>query len=206
LSAEGHNVKTLIESLPDEFGGRPPLLPNRLLRWVIVSLSLCRTFQIWLPQGSYSFNIDDSGKLIPSGLVATHEGHDRSIFTTVPHHRGVSGPIELDELNKIATIIEPYYRPFVWRHDPVSVALSCFWAFLFSRFPDQAYISLITILETLLSTGTDEIAHQIAERAAVLLGDNAGGRLEIYQKIKKLYRLRSRIAHGDLELKKGVIN
>jgi hypothetical protein len=60
----------------------------------------------------------------------------------------------------------------------------------------------VTILETLLLTVIAEIAHQIAERAAVLIASPPEERLKVYRAIKKLYDLRSRITHGDLELKK----
>jgi len=204
LRAQGHDPDKLI---PAEFEGRVPLIAEDLLRWVLVSLSLCRTFDMVTPAARYLFQHGDKpGELISFSGVATHAGYDRSVFTRVPHHAGTAGPIDVDVLSKLAMTIEPYYQPVIWRHDPVSVALSCFWAFLFSRFPDQAYTSLVTILETLLSTGTAEIAHQISERVAILIGHSPDERLKVYRKMKELYGLRSRITHGDLELKKGVIN
>lgn len=203
LRVQGHDPDKLI---PADFEGRMPLIAEDLLRWVLMCLSLCRTFDITTPAARYLFQHGSKpGGLIYFGCTATHAGYDRSMFTRVPHHAGTAGPLDLDELNRIATTIEPYYQPVIWRHDPVSVALSCFWAFLFSRFPDQAYTSLVTILETLLSTGTAEIAHQVSERVAVLIGNSSSERLDIYRTIKKLYDLRSRISHGDLELKKGPI-
>ena len=85
------------------------------------------------------------------------------------------------------------------------MALNCFWAFLFSRFADQAYMSLVIILEALLSTGTAGITHQLSERAATLIGQSSRNRCDIRKAIRKLYKLRSQITHGDLELKKGPI-
>jgi hypothetical protein len=205
LRDQGHDRRELLKTIPPEFGEELPLLAEDILRWVIVSLSLCRTFnEITLPALRYEFRHGDTpGQLIPSGCCATHAGHDRSMYTMVSHHHGLASSLDLDILNKLATAIEPYYQPIQWRYAPVSVALSCFWAFLFSRFPDQAYTSLVTILEALLSTGTAEIAHQVSERVAVLIGHSSDERLEVYRAIKKLYDLRSRITHGDLEPKKG---
>ncbi len=203
LRAQGHDPDTLI---PATFEGRVPLIAEDLLRWVLMCSSLCRTFDITLPAARYLFQHGSKpDELIYFGCAATHAGYDRSMFSSVPHYADSAGPLDHDELNRIAMTIEPYYQPLVWRHDPISVALGCFWAFLFSRFPEQAYTSLVTILETLLSTGTAEIAHQISERVAVLIGNSSSERLDIYRTTKKLYDLRSRISHGDLEIKKGPI-
>jgi hypothetical protein len=206
LSARGYDRRELSKDIPPEFGARIPLLPDEPLRWVLISLSLCRTFDIKTPAARYHFREGDSpGQLIGSGCVATHAGHERSFYTQVSHHPSPSEHIDNVFLDKIAETIEIYFQPIGWRVDPVSVALSCFWAFLFSSFADQAYTSLVTILEALLSTGSAEISHQISERVAVLIGQSPSERLEIYRKIKKLYDLRSRITHGDLKLKNGPI-
>jgi hypothetical protein len=63
-------------------------------------------------------------------------------------------------------------------------------------------MSLVIILEALLSTGTSGITRQISERAATLIGQSPENRRHIRREIKKLYNLRSQITHGDLEPKK----
>ncbi len=208
LRAQGYDTQKILDSMPEHLRGRLPVVPAHLLRWVIMSLSLCRSFnEISLPAFSYGFRHGDKpGQLTPAACNPTQLGYDRSFYTNVSHHPGLAGPLDLFELNQLAAITELYYQPVVWRSDPVSVALSCYWSFLFSRFPDQAYTSLVTVLEALLSTGTAEIAHQISERVAVLIGRSSTERLKIYHSVKKLYDLRSRITHGDLEFKKGVIS
>ena len=206
LGSQGHKRDELLDGIPKNYHDDVVLFPGDLFRWVLMSLSLCRTFEITTPFAHYSFrNGSTPGQLIVLGCTATHEAYDRSMYAKVPHHQGTAAPLYVVTLNKIATAIEPYYQPLVSRHDPVSVALSCFWAFLFARFPDQAYTSLVTILETLLSTGTTEISHQISERVAVLTGDTPKQRLETYYKTKELYNLRSRITHGEVKMKKGPI-
>jgi hypothetical protein len=115
-------------------------------------------------------------------------------------------PLDIVEAVAVACKLEPYYQAIEFHQDRLSVALHSFWAFLFSPFPEQGYVSLVTILESLLSTGNDEIAHQISERSAVLLRRSSRERLELYKEMKRLYGLRSRIAHGDIKATKGTIN
>lgn len=55
----------------------------------------------------------------------------------------------------------------------------------------------ITAMEALVSTSTVELSHQVAERVAILIGDDAEERLNIYNEIKKGYGVRSKAAHGE---------
>ena len=52
-------------------------------------------------------------------------------------------------------------------------------------------------LEVLFSTGTSELTHRVSERVAFLLGSNGPERLSIYNKVKRLYGIRSAFLHGD---------
>ena len=66
-------------------------------------------------------------------------------------------------------------------------------------------MSFVTVLEALLSTGTAEVSHQISERVVILIGQDRNQRIELYRRVKVLYDLRSRIAHGDLSFKRGSV-
>lgn len=55
----------------------------------------------------------------------------------------------------------------------------------------------ITSMEALVSTSTSELSHQVAERVAVLLGEDSTARNAIYNEIKKGYGYRSKTAHGE---------
>ena len=204
----GTEVRSLEEALtlkgPDG-NHRIPIIPDDLFRWALVSLYLCYDLDIRLPSARYGFRFEGDS-LIPSDSGATHAGFERSIYTTVAYHKHLTWPIDFNIVRRIAALTEIYYRPVRWQYDPISVALSCFWSAIYSIFPDQAYMSLVAILEALLSTGTAEISHQIAERVVVLIGRDRGKSIELYRHVKKLYDLRSRIAHGDLVFRKGVIN
>ena len=54
-----------------------------------------------------------------------------------------------------------------------------------------------TSFETLVSTNPTELAHQVAERVAVLIGKDSSDSLEIYRNLKRAYATRSKLVHGD---------
>lgn len=66
--------------------------------------------------------------------------------------------------------------------------------------PAQKVANYCTCFEALLSTSRFELSHQVAERVAVLIGEDTSNSLEIYRNIKKAYNTRSILVHGD-ELK-----
>lgn len=53
-------------------------------------------------------------------------------------------------------------------------------------------------MEALVANSTTELSHRVAERIAILLGDNKEQRCEIYSTVKNGYDTRSKVAHGDL--------
>ena len=55
----------------------------------------------------------------------------------------------------------------------------------------------VTAMESLVSTSTVELSHQVSERIALLLGKDTDSRVEIYSEIKKAYGYRSKAAHGE---------
>lgn len=56
----------------------------------------------------------------------------------------------------------------------------------------------MTCLEVLFSTGSSEIVHKLAERIALFLGTNNEERRLLFDRVKKLYNLRSKLVHGDV--------
>lgn len=54
-----------------------------------------------------------------------------------------------------------------------------------------------TSFEALVSTNSTELAHQVSERVAVLIGDDSSEALDIYRNLKKAYGTRSKLVHGD---------
>ncbi|MCM2249576.1 MAG: HEPN domain-containing protein, partial [Geothrix sp.] len=55
-----------------------------------------------------------------------------------------------------------------------------------------------TALETLFSTNSAELSHQLSERTAVFLSNDPETRLEIYKNVKAAYSIRSKSVHGDV--------
>jgi hypothetical protein len=101
--------------------------------------------------------------------------------------------------------LEPYFRASNWHSGRVGVALGAFLAYAMAPPGGQGYLSLMTVLEALLSTDKSEITHQISERAAFMLEKEEKPRYELYRRMKGLYGTRSRLVHGSVENKTGLI-
>jgi hypothetical protein len=109
----------------------------------------------------------------------------------------LSVPFDFDQFQGFVCLLEPYFRPGVFRMDRLAVALTSLWNSLCTVFPDQAYTSLSVAVEALVSTQPDgEISHQLAERIACLLATPESKPIQIYRRVKRLYGTRSDIVHG----------
>jgi len=113
--------------------------------------------------------------------------------------------INSEEVSKLFGLMQEYFQNDKIRVDRISVALHALWASLNTEDWRQAYISRTVILEAILSTGNQEITHQMAERVALILGGDCGKPLDIYNIVKKLYGIRSDIVHGRHMKKRPVI-
>ncbi|AZF20358.1 HEPN domain-containing protein [Pseudomonas sp. R3-52-08] len=58
--------------------------------------------------------------------------------------------------------------------------------------------SYCSFFESLFSTTSTELSHQLSERVAFSLSDDPYERLETFTKIKKAYNIRSKSVHGDV--------
>lgn len=63
----------------------------------------------------------------------------------------------------------------------------------------HAFLSVCLVLETLLSTDSQELAHKLAVRLAKIIKGEAdpAERRELYRTAKKVYGARSRVVHGE---------
>lgn len=152
----------------------------------------------------FAFANAHSYKVLPSGIydesfsgLTVHPREEMS--NTWWYHRPSrpSNLISTKVLSKPLDSIEMYYRPLTWEVNRISTALSYFWSALIANEPNQLFTDLSILLECLLSTDTQELAHKISERAAIILGKNSEDRLAIYKDIKKIYSQRSKIVHGE---------
>ncbi len=114
--------------------------------------------------------------------------------------------ITADRLRSMMAKLDRYYRSGMWWHDRLGMSLAYFFAGVCTRFPEQAYLSLTTALESLLTTQRDEITHSLAERVATLLGKDTAAKVNRYRQVKRLYKTRSQIVHGKVFPKKGPIH
>ena len=64
--------------------------------------------------------------------------------------------------------------------------------------PERFVFSCIA-LESLLSMENAELSYRISNRAALLIGDTNNGRKSVFNKVKKIYDLRSKIVHGVIK-------
>lgn len=62
---------------------------------------------------------------------------------------------------------------------------------------NQSLIKYATCLEALFNAREGGISEQISEFTAYVVGQNSQEKMEIYQNIKKLYSLRSKLVHGS---------
>ena len=60
-----------------------------------------------------------------------------------------------------------------------------------------------TCFESLVSTNPYELSHQVAERVAALIGEDASHSVEVYRNLKKSYDTRSKLVHGGKLTDKG---
>ena len=58
--------------------------------------------------------------------------------------------------------------------------------------------SYCSFFESLFSTSSAELSHQLSERIAFSLAISPLERLEIYKKVKRAYGVRSKVVHGDV--------
>lgn len=61
---------------------------------------------------------------------------------------------------------------------------------------EEKILYYVSALECLMGT-TTEIAHQVSERVAFILGSSLEDRMDLYSLIKKSYNIRSKVIHGD---------
>lgn len=68
---------------------------------------------------------------------------------------------------------------------------------LYCSFLEEAIVHLITAIEALVITGDYKISYRTALYASLLNSNNAEEQGEIFNLIKELYNLRSKVVHGD---------
>lgn len=124
---------------------------------------------------------------------------------TSPHVFGAlrSDPLNLDHAKQFAAKLDRYYRAISWWTDRVGMALGYLWEGLCAPYPAQTYISLISLVDSLVGTSRSG-GHALAERVATMLGTDPVSRHREYKEMVSLYRVRNRLVHGSAHVRKGV--
>ena len=107
------------------------------------------------------------------------------------------------EVTTLTNQFDRYFRSGRWWTDRVAMALHYFWTALCTPYPDQSFLSMMTMLEALLLSQTSELGHSLAERVAILCGKDARTRIATYRTMKRLYKVRSKLVHGSAAARKG---
>ena len=127
--------------------------------------------------------------------------HNYGLMPTSP------SPIQARTLKQTAAKLERYYRSGTWWDDRLGRAFGHFWNTLCTPFIEQTFIGLAMTVEAALSTGSQELTHQLAERTALVVERDPEERYKTYKKIKELYhKIRGKLIHGTAGQKKGQIN
>ena len=181
---------------------RWPGLPNHLARHAVISLLLLQRFRFVVAGGSYALELTRPGVYRwASWGAAPMEQVSLAVICVLPVLPQAT--VDPQRLKRIAGLLDRYYRSGVWHMDRLAVALSSFWNGVCTPFMDQAFVSFTTVLEALLSDGGAEVTQKLAERTARLIGKTSTERLAIYNSVRHLYDIRSRIAHGRVHEIRG---
>lgn len=95
----------------------------------------------------------------------------------------------------------PFYNPLEETRGRIGVALNAVLSGMSSFRREQQLLSYTIALESLLSSGSSEVSHQVSERAAFLLSEDPHRRRKFYDEVRRLYDIRSNIVHGNLGTK-----
>jgi hypothetical protein len=203
LELEGFRESDIQKSLnPISVGIRMPMFrAETMTRQIVTSMML--SSNVFTSFGTY-FSRRNSGDIrfteasfLEDSCVPTRQ--QWGIFSD----RQLGKP-NIENIRHFMQITDKYYRQSHWYSDRIAVALNMFWVASSSKDSIQAFLRFTTLLESLISSGSTEITHQLAERVALLLGHNQEQRIAVYNSMTSLYETRSRLVHGSVPHGKGV--
>lgn len=98
-----------------------------------------------------------------------------------------------------AAFRENFFRAFEAQTSVLGPALRRF-SKACTEIMEESIVDFVIVLDGLLGRGVkDEITHRVAARGAILLASKANERLNYYQALRYLYKVRSAIVHGEAE-------
>ncbi len=181
-----------------------PIEAEALARLVVISFLLCQS-QVFSFSSAVTYRDRQGLRKGQLGSSARLQPHAVTEYAATALPRGLAPGKLRSAVRRRVRQLEIYFRPFCWQSDRLGVALNGFWTAVCTPYADQAFVSLMTAVEALLSTDTGEITHAVAERAALLLARRGEERLEIYKRTKRLYGVRSHLVHGSAKVQKKAL-
>ena len=214
LRSQGYSDKQLAlepppEDWPDLFSEHPLEMhvdARAIVRQVLLSSVLLQRFSFKLG-GSVQIE-KKTGQATPYFVLSSvglgvEESSSYFVSSALP--KTTPDVIDSNNLCRVFAQLEPYCRPGFWKADRFATALACFWTGLCTPYGQQAFLSMMSIFDALLSTTKTEVTHVISERTSYFLGQTEEERYSTYRQMKKLYNIRSQIVHGDIKMKPGPI-
>ena len=145
-------------------------------------------------QGQYDFKVQISGRNIKycaSGMSNLPLYELSKPMYALLMDTGHWSALDGRKIKQISMKLDRYFRSGIWWTDRLGMALRYFWIAMCTPFSEQSFLSLTTLLESLLTTQPMEITHNLAERCAIVLGNDRDSRVDVYNKVKEIYRIRS---------------
>ena len=180
--------------------------PHDMAKLLLISFCLQKTIR-FSKGNTYCFSEEKVKKRLvySGGYRATNRQPIESLSYRLTYCKSLfkfKGGFNKNKLLVTIQSLERYFRPYLWYTDRLAFSLKYIWNALTAPSPDQIFLNMAIALECLLSTNSMEVTHTLSERAAVMLGNSASERFQIYQDLKNIYKTRSSIVHGRGETKK----
>lgn len=202
-------LEDLVKRISDD-GSTPPnrilVESNSIAKQVIFSLVLtCRvSFKL---RGVFHIKVEQRGrkKTYSSSGYSNSSLQELSnpMASAILQNSGNSAHSISKAIVNNASKLDRYYRSGLWWNDRLAMSLAYFWDAMCTPIAHQSFIGLTNALESLLSTTKQEITHILAERIALITEKTPENRKIMYEKVKELYKTRSKIVHGSVYMKKG---
>lgn len=130
---------------------------------------------------------------------ANHQLEEASPHVSAALH---SDSLDLAQTKRVAMELDRYFRAISWWTDRVGMALGYLWEGLCTPYPAQTYISLISLVDSLVGTRHSG-GHALAERVAAMVGSDGKSREDAYSEMAELYSVRNKLVHGSAHPQKG---
>jgi len=104
--------------------------------------------------------------------------------------------IKVEEIPELLDFLNNFTLPL--KHDYLQLAYETYQKTFEIKDKNLSFLVSMIGIELLLNPSHIEITHRVSRNAAVLIGKNKDESIEIYERMKKLYGIRSKIVHGEL--------